>query len=359
MVCDGKAYNAIEQNCCETYDHAHHDTFQKLVNSADCGKNTCDGDFFNPETQECCELNDKNDYSVVSQGGCKLHFSKSKSLEFNLPQKIKPFTDYSCGSIECLEFNLNLKKNPCFCVVISESFFMLTKGHWIDFEMQKSVNDHLYSGTFVPDTCDLHKYTTEEIDTCIKKQNYKKTVHIIGDSRARLIYRVLLARLRGDESVEDVKVHDNMANLPFIYYWSQSFNGRPSAIETPEMSGFENMFMEIDHAQLVIIDEHFLHPSFDYFRSSKKPENPSLSTEVLKIYFKESVVHLDQKILPKFTTEGVTVVVMASEGCNKTFPGWPKTYWKNLTTFYGMSDIKKTKCRTIILKLKTVFDNPL
>ena len=235
---------------------------------------------------------------------------------------------------------------------------MLTKGHWVNFEMKNAVNDHLYSGTFVPDTCDLHEYTTEEIDTCILKQHDKKTVHIIGDSRARLIYRVLSARLRGDESVEDVKVHDNMANLPFMYHWSQSFNGKAITAEKHErisqsgfiheISGFENMFMKAANAQLVIIDEHFLHPSFDYFRSGENPGNPSLSTDVLKLYFKESVIYLDKNILPKFRMKGVTVVVMASEGCNKTFPGWPKKYWEDLTRFYGMLDTKKIRTEVLL-----------
>ena len=132
------------------------------------------------------------------------------------------------------------------------------------------------------------------------------------------------------ELFEDVKVHDNMANFPFMYYWSQSFNGKAISNEKHEMTSFKRLFMESGTAQLVIIAEHFLHPSCDYLSYAS-----NRSADALKLYFKESIVHLDETVLPKFASKtGVTVVVLASEGSRRSFPGWQQKKWDDLTRFY-------------------------
>ena len=96
------------------------------------------------------------------------------------------------------------------------------------------------------------------------------------------------------------------------------------------MTSFKRLFMEAGTAQLVIIDEHFLHPSCDYLGYAG---NRSMDT--LKTYFKESIIHLDENVLPKLAARtGVTVVVMASEGSKRSFPGWQQKKWDDLTRFY-------------------------
>ena len=55
-----------------------------------------------------------------------------------------------------------------------------------------------------------------------------RPIYVIGDSRARLIYRSIVARITGQETLEDVKVHEDMSSdivTPVKYFWSQSFDG--------------------------------------------------------------------------------------------------------------------------------------
>ena len=69
-----------------------------------------------------------------------------------------------------------------------------------------------------------------------------------------------------------------MANFPFMYYWSQSFNGKPISSEKHEMTSFKRLFMESGTAQLIIIAEHFLHPSCDYLGYASNRSSDALKT---------------------------------------------------------------------------------
>ena len=198
-----------------------------------------------------------------------------------------------------------------------------------------------YSGNYQPDGCDLHHYTTEEIETCLLKRpdgtNSDLSVMIIGDSRARLLYRVLSARLHGQDSIEDVKVHDDMANAPFIYYWSQSFHGARVARNKQEMSTFRRMLMEVNSknkAQLIIINEHFLHPSTDILGF---PKNRTWAH--IEPYFITSLTHLKENIMPQLVTlsemEDVTIIINASEGSSRYYAGWSADKWVELQNMYN------------------------
>ena len=88
----------------------------------------------------------------------------------------------------------------------------------------------LYGGKFKPDGCDLHIYQTPELQQCFTNSDsdISRPIYVIGDSRARLIYRSIVARITGQETLEDVKVHEDMSSdivTPVKYFWSQSFDG--------------------------------------------------------------------------------------------------------------------------------------
>ena len=89
---------------------------------------------------------------------------------------------------------------------------MLKNGHWTNFWKAENISledvemlpngdsslrlpngDWAYNGTFIPDTCNLHYYEPEEIRECFSPngQNASDTILVIGDSRARLMWRVL------------------------------------------------------------------------------------------------------------------------------------------------------------------------
>lgn len=231
---------------------------------------------------------------------------------------------------------------------------LLNSGNWKDFKFQPtedgSLNlpsgDWCYSGRFQPDSCDVHNYSSDEIEECLLKNSdgslNENSVQIIGDSRARLIYRVLSARLHGAESIEDVKVHDDMANAPFIYYWSQSFHGKPVAKDKHEMSGFRRLLIEgttTKKSQLVIISEHFLHPATDILHFPK-----NRTRDHIYPYFQASLDFLRNDIVPvllKMVNENqATVVILASEGSRRYYAGFNQDKWDELQKFYN-SEIKK------------------
>lgn len=125
---------------------------------------------------------------------------------------------------------------------------MLEGGHWKNWVWKRNhVDNWAFSGEFVPDNCDLYAYKAPEMHRCL--DNYRQTVQIIGDSRARLLYRVLIAMYRGENSIEDVKVHTDMDNFPFAFYWSQTFNGMPVRPDKHEMTSFKRLLLEAHRAQ--------------------------------------------------------------------------------------------------------------
>lgn len=141
-----------------------------------------------------------------------------------------------------------IEPTPAFKTLDNSCETMLNTGSWLNFTTQaKSSNAWNFSGTFGPSTCQIKKYSTEELQKCFLSNpvdfSRNRMVQIIGDSRSRLIYRVLSARLHGLDTIEDVKVHDDLANAPFMYYWSQSFNGEPVG-DRHEMSSFRRLLKE-------------------------------------------------------------------------------------------------------------------
>jgi len=73
----------------------------------------------------------------------------------------------------------------------------------------------LYGGKFKPDGCDLHIYQTNELQQCFTSEDITRPIYVIGDSRARLIYRSIVARITGQETLNDVKVQGGSAKFLF------------------------------------------------------------------------------------------------------------------------------------------------
>ena len=231
---------------------------------------------------------------------------------------------------------------------------MLNTGSWKDFTFQKQADGSLslpngagwaYSGTFQPDGCKVYDYDADMIQDCLLKNpdgsENENSVQIIGDSRARLIYRVLSARMHGSDSIEDVKVHDDMANAPFIYYWSQSFGGKAVSRQKHEMSGFRRLLIEgttTKKSQFVIINEHFLHPSTDILGY---PQNRTW--DHVQPYFENSINFFKTEIIPtleRMTENDATIVVLATEGSQRYYAGWNQAKWDALQNFYN-SEMQK------------------
>ena len=68
------------------------------------------------------------------------------------------------------------------------------------------------------------------------------------------------------------------------------------------------------------------------------------------LHFKESIVHLDETVLPKFNQKtGTTVIVMATEGSRRSFPGWQQKKWDDLVKFYN------NEVRSVVEKYDNVY----
>ena len=75
-------------------------------------------------------------------------------------------------------------------------------------------------GRSVNDDCKIHRYKTSEIKKCF--DDYHEIV-IFGDSRSRVLYRVLQGRYDGVNKVTDYKDHHHITSPPFVFYWSVDF----------------------------------------------------------------------------------------------------------------------------------------
>ena len=180
----------------------------------------------------------------------------------------------------------------------------------------------------------MHHYTKHQLHTCIQKFGQNRTISVIGDRRARTLYRVMEARFRGVSTVHDVTIRDVNHNFPFSYYWSQSFHGRPVSTEKPEFSNFIKLGMDIQTRkdQLVIVDEQFLHPTNDMlsYKSNR-------TTVALIQYLETAIFYFDEFILKRILSKHpeLTIVVLATEGSKRIYRDWNQNKWDQVRDFYN------------------------
>jgi len=187
----------------------------------------------------------------------------------------------------------------------------------------------LYGGIFKPDVCTLHQYTTDDIKSCLGMQ--ARPIYVIGDSRARLIYRVIGAKGLGQESLEDTKVHNDLSSdigVPIKYFWSQSFDG-----DHDQVSHHVSMIHEAmgKHAQMIIVGEQHLHPVEAAWDRNDR--------DYQKIFYK-ALSHAYKEIFPllnSFASEGNTVIVMAAENATRSYKGGEEAqqFWTDSTNYYN------------------------
>ena len=133
------------------------------------------------------------------------------------------------------------------------------------FVVRNYVDSPLYSGEFENPNCRIHNYNTTEIRQCF---NQYDEIIMFGDSRTRVLYRVLKGRYDGISQVVDYKMHKKLVEPPFTFYWSINFN---QTVKT--LSGYKN---KLDgKSRLVIVGEQLQWPQLDHL---KKIANCSQST---------------------------------------------------------------------------------
>merc|ERR1711879_744644 len=123
-----------------------------------------------------------------------------------------------------------------------------------------------------------------------------------------------------------------MGNFPFMYYWSESFNGESIVNQKDtknELTAFEDkrstLFTDMKSAQYIIIDEHFMHPATDMLNNAASRVNGPIQE-----YLTRSVNHLRDYIIPtvlKLAKRDATILVIASEGSRRIYPGWSQKKW--------------------------------
>lgn len=223
---------------------------------------------------------------------------------------------------------------------------ILTHGHWVNFSYNlpknSDENSHFqnqlplfdkngswsYSGVFLPgQNCYFKKYTQQDIKICLEKSksknNLSRPIYILGDSRARIIFRILATRWLGKTDVSDAKIHKDFSigtanTLIFQFYWSEAFERIKISRKKKLESRIDRLLNDIEKRkesqsipQLVIIGEQFLHTVEEVTKD--RGENVTVS-EVIS-FLDIGLLSLERKILPKLTSllSNCTIIVLASE----------------------------------------------
>lgn len=186
---------------------------------------------------------------------------------------------------------------------------MITNGKWVNFRFY---SEEAYFGDFVPvANCKVHPYSEAEIKQCFDlptvhkhtEEMHGKNVVIVGDSRSRQIYRVLVEMYKGNEQVTDTKPPSGepLTDGPFTFYWSQNWSGEAANPNRPAKSYFSKLESVMKDAQLVILGEQAIHPITDAVMNVECRD-----MKYLKQFFMRQFEYLTTEILPmleKFTEE--------------------------------------------------------
>ena len=235
-----------------------------------------------------------------------------------------------------------LKKTNAGSVIKRGCNMMLQHGHWESLnwtlinnsELRTTTEDiilrgfklipHTFRGVFQADTCDILDYTVGMMKQCfggdqgvkpkIPKKLSKKLVqelskttktpetywHLIGDSRTRVIFRGLNARLE-EKNINDHRVHGTLQQNNFVFHWSRFFTEMSEVVDKTEFT--ENSSL--------VIGEQYLHKVLTTMLEIKTLEAAFVEDLLQKqiYYFNETII---KRVLDNGNID--VVVVLATEG---------------------------------------------
>lgn len=200
-----------------------------------------------------------------------------------------------------------------------------------------------YSGDFIVPGCEIKNYNKTEIQSCFqpKSFNSKRRIYLIGDSRTRVLFRVLSRRYRGGTRIMDTSTHNSLKDGPFYYIWSEHFAYTSNQTRT----------LGIRSDDFVIVGAHFLHPIYNLYRHRDDarlvmPELPEDKKRKVDMTLMNRFLEIDLDVfrvdtLPFLVETGARILVVSSEGnfdverqsgVHSVEMGskWPKTIEKGL-----------------------------
>ena len=163
---------------------------------------------------------------------------------------------------------------------------MLVYGRWHNFKFYKKAQGEenyrptlydkfgniQYSGRFLAEDCGVVDYSSELLRVCLEstsESQFAKNIYIVGDSRSRLLYKILTARLKNETFIQDYKYHGDISDQStnIKYLWSTSFSGE-KVLKKDQADGLkylkEKVYMSsFERPEMIIVGEHFLHPAVD------------------------------------------------------------------------------------------------
>ena len=227
---------------------------------------------------------------LLGNGHGKLKFISEKELRehascrnFLTEGEWSKFT-YTVGDLGTLPFT-------------KKSFFLQKNGSFFEiYFLFKLFFTHplawTYKGEFVPSHCQMIDYQPADLQACVKADKNRPSIHFIGDSRTRLLYRAAVATYQ-NRGIETVDFHDDKMNDPFQFHWGSSFNGEAITPETQQGTGFNRLMSLIGKSQLTVIGEHVLHPVFDLMQHNPGHEKSWYWTKI-KQYFNKNLDYFEK-----------------------------------------------------------------
>ena len=198
-----------------------------------------------------------------------------------------------------------------------------------------------YSGKFSNDFCEYRDYTPKIIQECFDNNN----VLFLGDSRTRVLYNALIARIFGRESVFDRKIHFE-EKTPYQNEKSQVLS--ISYIHTRKFQTFEfnikkhsslNFKTHLQNSNFIVIGEQFLHPITREVKNNKKSIRQSPRDVIDKglQIFQDSIIPQ----ISKYKNPLAKVLILSAEGrLNFThysleYSHWTDSNWEAETVHYN------------------------
>ena len=208
--------------------------------------------------------------------------------------------------------------------------------------------DFTYSGDFENPNCKIHNYKTSEIKQCFNEYH---EILMFGDSRTRVLFRVLRGRYDGLDLVTDYRDHREIDDPPFTFYWSVNFkitlhilfgthvknDQKIDELSKSKLSGKSN------GKRLVIIGEQLQWPQVDFlhgFNSKGEPtrnctqQGARSNIDPYLDHAKTLIQQLDQFNDTEFlfmSAESRYDIQRMSESCHIN---WNTVDWDSLSKYY-------------------------
>lgn len=252
-----------------------------------------------------------------------------KSLEHNYQEKLDPVI-------------IQLKKTNTGSVIKRGCNMMLQHGHWesLDWTLMNSAElvtttediilrgfkliPYTFRGVFQADTCEILDYTVGMMKQCFggdqviepknTKHLSKKLVlelsenakapetywHLMGDSRTRVMFRGLNARLE-KTTINDHRVHGTLQQNNFVFHWSRFFTEMSEVVEKTKFTKNSSL----------VIGEQYLHKVLTTMLEIK-----TLDAAFVEDLLQTQIYHFNETVIKRvLDNENIdVVVVLATEG---------------------------------------------